>query len=87
MNSRIASHKIKRAIRLLQAAIASLDESIDSVRRPEWFRPSGHLSEGGIAHLQALFARGVSAYAAAQEMGITDRSAANRQKRSRAIVL
>jgi hypothetical protein len=74
------SQKIAKAMRLLQAAIALLEEN-PRKRRPEWFEGTGHLSRAGIAHLHSLFETGKSSYAAAKEMGLSYRSVAIRRKR------
>jgi hypothetical protein len=67
----MAVNRNAKAIEYLQKAIELLEGEEEN---PEWFRETGHLSDKGIAHLHALFARGKSTYAAAKEMGISYRA-------------
>jgi hypothetical protein len=74
---------IEKVAQHLRAALTLLKRSGPNDRRQEWFSGTGHLSALGVAHLNSLFASGISTYAAAKEMGLSYRSTALRRKRSR----
>lgn len=66
---------IEKAIAHLNAALALLGQQEKKRgRNPEWFRPTGHLSDKGVAQVNSLFEKGKSSYAVAKELKMSYRA-------------
>ena len=73
---------VQRALRHMERATALLSRELDEpIRKPEWFRDTGRLSDAGIAHMESLFDEGDTAYAVAKKMNMAYRAVALRKER------